>query len=52
MCGRFIFDGDDTSRPSALGVTVHTQCYRRDAGLDLSPEAGHPQTESSEDSED
>ena len=52
LCGRFIFDGDDTSKPSTLGLTVHRHCYRRDAGLDLSPETGHAHTESSEDSDD
>jgi hypothetical protein len=34
FCGRFIFDGDDTFRPPTLGLTVHRQCYRRDAGLE------------------
>ena len=38
FCGRFIFDGDDTSRPSSLGLTVHRHCYRRDAGLESNPE--------------
>jgi hypothetical protein len=39
FCGRFIFDGDDTSRPSTLGVAVHRHCYLRDAGLESSAEA-------------
>jgi hypothetical protein len=52
LCGRFIFDGDDTSRPPTLGLTVHRHCYRRDAGLDLDAQAWHSPTESSEDSDD
>lgn len=38
LCGRLIFAGDETTRPSALGVTVHRHCYRRDVGLEPSPE--------------
>lgn len=38
LCGRFIFDGDDTIRPSALGLTVHRHCYRRDVGLEPASE--------------
>src|SRR6185369_15232165 len=28
------------TRPATLGLTVHRHCYRRDAGLEASPEAG------------
>jgi hypothetical protein len=40
FCERFIFDGEDTTRPAALGLTVHRHCYLRDAGLEASPETG------------
>jgi hypothetical protein len=39
FCERFIFDGEDTTRPAALGLTVHRHCYLRDAGLEASPES-------------
>ena len=39
FCGRFIFDGEDTTRPATLGLTVHRHCYQRDAGLEASPGA-------------
>jgi hypothetical protein len=35
FCDGFIFDGDDVTRPAALGLTVHRQCYRRDVGVDV-----------------
>jgi hypothetical protein len=34
LCDRFIFDGEDVTRPASLGVPVHRHCYVRDAGLD------------------
>ena len=37
LCDRFIFDGDETTRPSELGLTVHRHCYRRDVGLEPGP---------------
>jgi len=36
---RFIFDGDDTTRPNGLGLTVHRHCYRRDVGLERNPDS-------------
>jgi hypothetical protein len=39
LCGRFIFDGDDTTRPNGLGLTVHRHCYRRDVGLERNPDS-------------
>ena len=34
FCDRFILDGDDVTRPPALGLSVHRHCYLRDAGLE------------------
>jgi len=34
FCDRFVFDGDDVTRPPSLGLVVHRRCYRREAGLD------------------
>jgi hypothetical protein len=45
FCDRFIFDGDDVTRPASLGLTVHRHCYLRDAGLE---EGSHPRTEETE----
>jgi len=51
FCDRFIFDGDDVTRPPSLGLTVHRHCYRREAGLEET-ERPHPRWKDSEDSED
>jgi hypothetical protein len=40
FCDRFIFEGEDVTRPASLGLTVHRHCYRRDAGLEPSHDAG------------
>jgi len=64
FCGRFIFDGDDVTRPPSLGLTVHRHCYLRDAGLEGNAATHHAaewktewptdseEDEDSEDSED
>ena len=50
FCDRFIFEGDEVTRPPSLGLTVHRHCYRREAGLE---ETEHPGwQEASEDAED
>jgi hypothetical protein len=39
FCDGFIFAGDDVTRPPSLGLTVHRQCYLRDAGIDVHDDA-------------
>jgi len=34
ICDRYLFEGDQITRPTAIGVAVHRQCYVRDAGLE------------------
>jgi hypothetical protein len=34
FCDCFILEGDDVTRPAALGLRVHRHCYLRDAGLE------------------
>ena len=54
FCDRFIFDGDDVTRPPSLGLVVHRRCYRREAGLDETERQypGWTDWKGSEDSED
>jgi hypothetical protein len=52
FCERFIFDGEDTTRPAELGLTVHRHCYLRDAGLEGGPDAGEDSEPPNEESED
>jgi len=56
FCDRFIFEGEDVTRPASLGLTVHRHCYLRDAGLESSHYAGsgstHGDDERSEDDDD
>lgn len=40
FCDGFIFDGEDVTRPVALGLTVHRHCYLRDVGMDVHDDAG------------
>ncbi len=53
FCDRFIFEGEDVTRPASLGLTVHRHCYLRDAGLESSHYASfgsnHDDDEGSED---
>jgi hypothetical protein len=51
FCDRFIFDGEDVTRPPSLGLTVHRHCYRREVGLE-EMERPHPGWKDSEDPED
>ena len=51
FCDRFIFDGDDVTRPASLGLSVHRHCYLRDAGLDGSA-GSHPRAEESKPEDD
>jgi hypothetical protein len=48
FCDRFIFDGDDVTRPASLGLSVHRHCYLRDAGLEDGSAGSHPRTEETE----
>ena len=48
FCDRFIFDGDDVTRPASLGLSVHRHCYLRDAGLEDGSPGSHPRTEETE----
>ena len=55
LCDRFIFEGEDVTRPASLGVPVHRHCYVRDAGLGTittSEAAGQPRDEASAADED
>jgi hypothetical protein len=52
FCGRFIFDGDDVTRPASLGLSVHRHCYLRDAGLEDGSAGSHPRTEETEPEDD
>jgi len=55
FCDRFIFDGDDVTRPASLGLSVHRHCYLRDAGLEESSAGSHPrggEPEPADDEED
>jgi hypothetical protein len=48
FCDRFIFEGEDVTRPASLGLTVHRHCYLRDAGLEEASAGSHPWTEETE----
>ncbi len=48
FCDRFIFDGDDVTRPASLGLSVHRHCYLRDAGLEDRSAGSHRRTEETE----
>ena len=48
FCDRFIFDGDDVTRPASLGLSVHRHCYLRDAGLEDGNAGSHPRTDETE----
>jgi hypothetical protein len=52
FCGRFIFEGDDVTRPPSLGLPVHRHCYLRDAGLEGNDDAAHHGDEWKKDSEE
>jgi len=52
FCDRFIFDGDDVTRPASLGLSVHRHCYLRDAGLEDSSAGAHPRTDKTEPEDD
>jgi hypothetical protein len=52
FCDRFIFDGDDVTRPASLGLSVHRHCYLRDAGLEGGSAGSDPRTELEDDEED
>jgi len=51
FCDRFIFDGDDVTRPASLGLSVHRHCYLRDAGLEGGAGA-HSRTDKTEPEDD
>ena len=52
FCGRFIFDGDDVTRPASLGLSVHRHCYLRDAGLEEGSAGAHPRAAEKEPEDD
>jgi len=52
FCGRFIFDGDDVTRPASLGLSVHRHCYLRDAGLEEGSAGAHPHAAEKEPEDD
>jgi hypothetical protein len=52
FCDRFIFDGDDVTRPASLGLSVHRHCYLRDAGLEDGSAGSHPRAEEPEAEDD
>ena len=52
FCDRFIFDGEDVTRPPSLGLTVHRHCYLHDAGLDSNLHGGLQSHERADEDDD